>query len=377
MLFVTSIILGIGIFNKWIVKCCFIVGFIAFILIFIISKQERKIIISSFNSYIIKSILLFLFVCLLSLIFSKNFSHSQEVFFQRYLPYFLLFFIGYYLGKDLRFIYILTNIFMIGGLLVSIGGVIDLMINWFYGRAATFYGKNVLWIEYLLFVLPLFITSSIFEQRLKIKLLAIIGLFFSSVCFFFSYSRGAWLSFILAAFILSIINKKSKKLFLTLFIATLFIILIIPSLRNRLLFGDSLNPVRWGDRIPMWGVAFYIFKEHPVLGIGLGNYEKNIYSYKTVHSFIEKNHLHAHNIYLELLAETGIFGFVSFLLIIFLFFKTAFANLKLFKNPFFFSFVFSLLAIFILNLSYSGILIGISMPALFWVIFGLSVSMIQ
>ncbi|MCD6221256.1 hypothetical protein J7K25_03760, partial [bacterium] len=73
---------------------------------------------SYFNNPITKSIMVFIFVCFLSTIWSRNFSHSQEVFFQRYIPYFILFFMAYSIGRSDKSLKILVKVLMIGAFIV-------------------------------------------------------------------------------------------------------------------------------------------------------------------------------------------------------------------------------------------------------------------
>jgi O-antigen ligase len=66
-----------------------------------------------------------------------------------------------------------------------------------------------------------------------------------------------------------------------------------------------------GGRLAMWDVAISVWKEHPVIGTGPGDFDedlqatqaKGIYSKIDVHSSV-------HNIYLQALVTTGMFGFL-------------------------------------------------------------------
>jgi O-antigen ligase len=65
-------------------------------------------------------------------------------------------------------------------------------------------------------------------------------------------------------------------------------------------------------RLAVWAKAISISKEHPLLGVGLG-----AFSYE-VNSLSEyRDPIYAHNLYLELLAETGIIGIGLFMAILF------------------------------------------------------------
>lgn len=70
-----------------------------------------------------------------------------------------------------------------------------------------------------------------------------------------------------------------------------------------------------GGRFVMWKLAIDTFKQHPFLGIGWSGY-RLIYENAWYHASLDTT-LDVHNVYLQLLCETGIFGFVVYMLFIF------------------------------------------------------------
>jgi O-antigen ligase len=72
------------------------------------------------------------------------------------------------------------------------------------------------------------------------------------------------------------------------------------------------------DRLLLWGVAWDLFRHSPALGAGWGNY-KALYGAYLGGNFpgIPESGLSAHNLYLQLLAETGILGFAAFSLLMY------------------------------------------------------------
>ncbi|MFO7615322.1 MAG: O-antigen ligase family protein, partial [Bacteroidales bacterium] len=64
-----------------------------------------------------------------------------------------------------------------------------------------------------------------------------------------------------------------------------------------------------GSRITIWKDTWSIIKAHP-FGIGLGNYEHVMPVYNTLGPYGIK-YIHAHNDYLQILAETGWPGFIA------------------------------------------------------------------
>ncbi len=65
------------------------------------------------------------------------------------------------------------------------------------------------------------------------------------------------------------------------------------------------------ERMAHWQAAYYMANAHPIIGVGLGNYE-TVYPAYSVPSW-PRALGHAHNDYLNMLAETGIIGLSGYL----------------------------------------------------------------
>jgi O-Antigen ligase len=69
------------------------------------------------------------------------------------------------------------------------------------------------------------------------------------------------------------------------------------------------------DRLIIWGVVRDVFFEHPFLGVGLGNFRDAFFAQEPwLHVDLAYPSLHAHNTFLELLADTGGLGLGTYLL---------------------------------------------------------------
>jgi len=154
-----------------------------------------------------------------------------------------------------------------------------------------------------------------------------------------SWSRGAWLGLIIATGVMAfaIPRKLSRSISIsfTLIILVLglwFGGLIPASIVNRLttaatdfitiddIRGVDITTVNYAvvERIAHWQAAINITESYPLTGVGLGNYEI-VYDDHRLLNWKEPLG-HAHNYYLNILAETGIIGFliyVAFWVIIF------------------------------------------------------------
>jgi putative inorganic carbon (hco3(-)) transporter len=85
------------------------------------------------------------------------------------------------------------------------------------------------------------------------------------------------------------------------------------------LIGVAVNPERLsegagvslGGRLVLWAVAWELFRNSQIFGVGMGNFTGIYGSYIDV-SWIRPGFLTVNNLYLEILSEIGIVGFVAF-----------------------------------------------------------------
>jgi len=113
--------------------------------------------------------------------------------------------------------------------------------------------------------------------------------------------------------ILSNIWKNNRRIIFYGVVFVLVLILIgMISIRNRLGIDT---------RYVFWMVAFQAFKNHPIFGSGLYTMGNQLLQSISVPPNVI--HIHAHNIFLNLLGELGIVGLSVFLLVIFIFLKNS------------------------------------------------------
>lgn len=124
-----------------------------------------------------------------------------------------------------------------------------------------------------------------------------------------TYTRGAWLAFLVA--VPFFFFRKNPKLF-----AITFAALIIVGFGAYKLAGKSvIRPLSEVERTSQWKAAFMGFQERPVFGLGYLNFEKMAIPLKKKYN-LQAQYFggHAHNNYFEMLASTGLIGFIFFML---------------------------------------------------------------
>jgi O-antigen ligase len=106
-------------------------------------------------------------------------------------------------------------------------------------------------------------------------------------------------------------------------------------LLNRVDTITDLNYVANYDRIDRWTAAWHIWQDHPIAGVGWGSYPDVYFDYQTdLEAFSREERMGAHNLYLEIMAETGIIGITVFLFLIYMFFRETFIVFNMTRSRF-------------------------------------------
>lgn len=186
-------------------------------------------------------------------------------------------------------------------------------------RANGFYGHPMTLGGWLCIFMPLFLIE-FFERNLlgKYYWLAGLGFCVCSAGLIFNGTRGAWLAVVIVCVLLLIYYMLKSKRNLT--VGITFIILISTILINdskfmqRLDTIDDFNKYQSNtERILIWQSAWNMFKDHPILGVGLGQYTESYQKEYISPQAKEPNLTHAHNNFIQMLAENGIVGFAGFI----------------------------------------------------------------
>lgn len=154
----------------------------------------------------------------------------------------------------------------------------------------------------------------------------------------FENTRIVWIAFAIIFPLIIILSLKNKlKTIFIIFLAFLccfFTFQNSPQSMNRLISitNNTYASQSNYERLLMWQSATNMFIDHPIIGVGYGNYYTNYISeYRS--PLAREYQRHPHNTFLEKLSEAGILGGISYLLLILYF---IFNSVKTFiknKNP--------------------------------------------
>jgi O-Antigen ligase len=129
-----------------------------------------------------------------------------------------------------------------------------------------------------------------------------------------SGSRGSWIAAIVS-FLAILSLGRTRLLSKILLVSALSLVILLATALPYLPLqrGESLDDYTVETRTMVYATALFLFLEHPWIGIGMTNFQD------VLPDVIEWDNpiIHAHNIYLQVLAEDGIFGFLLYYVPIF------------------------------------------------------------
>jgi O-antigen ligase len=262
---------------------------------------------------------------------------ALSTYFTQAIPMVLLFFVGEYLYSDTNMRKSI-NLVMCGcGIVVAIIGFLELffkkniiyvclMENYFYeryigSRPMSTQMNPVVLGTYFLGCLP-FMIELIKEKSLSVRVLGIISSLFAAVTVILTFSRQVLLGFIAWLIAFLYLKGKRKLIIFLIFICIIFVTVCtfsgnynINRFGFKRLVAGSYDSIISEYRFNRINMTCKILKVYPLSGIGLNHFRLRFKEYcphnegNAIHEFMIPD-----NMYLSVLAETGIIGMSGFLI---------------------------------------------------------------
>jgi len=233
-------------------------------------------------------------------------------------------------------------VFMFSGFLVSAYGILQNytgvgdqtwqdadMFSDITGRVvSTLENPNVL-AEYLILIIPFVIVSLFFAKQATTRMPYAIYMICTVVCLVYTWSRGSWLGFMIAAAILFIIiNKKAIVVYLGTLVLVPFAPLVLSdTIIQRFTSIGNITDSSTSYRVSIWTASLNMIRHYIIEGIGVG-----IESFKLVYPGFALAGIegapHSHSLYLQVCVENGIAGLAVLIFIIFFFAQYCFTAIK-------------------------------------------------
>ncbi len=226
----------------------------------------------------------------------------------------------------------LLKVFAVSAVFVCLYGIAQYVFGWNVTQAwmdeemfedikmriySTLENPNVLG-EYILLALPICI-SLMWTTKKALSRLIYGGMsLILALALVLTFSRGCWLGIMAAAAIF--ITFVAGKLWGLALIALPVVPFILPeSIINRFTSIGDMSDSSTSYRVYIWMGTLLMLKDFWISGIGLGTE-----AFTQVYPFYSYNGIvapHPHNLFLQVITESGVIGLAVFLLLMFMFFK--------------------------------------------------------
>ena len=165
-----------------------------------------------------------------------------------------------------------------------------------------------------------------YRKDIKMFWYYMIGTFIIGFNVLASGARSAWVGFIAGLLLWGFL--KSKKWFAIILIISLLsgIILYfaVPEFKYKI---NTFKYINQSYRWQIWSVAASMIKDHPIIGVGNGNFKKHYDKYRNEKNWREGIG-HPHNDFLSIYLTSGLIGFIGYMLMWFLIIRNSIIELN-------------------------------------------------
>jgi O-antigen ligase len=230
-----------------------------------------------------------------------------------------------------------------------------------------------------MFLVPMTFLSSPILEFIKtrwIRIVAVISFALPILALYFSNSRAGYITFVLCLLLfinyrfINLQKTKNRKPFF----AAWFVLLFVVFNAGYLFFSThNFKPDNNSDviRVEIYKYSNTLLQQHPILGIGLGQFQSSIRELSkdniAFQTFSLPYALHPHNLFLALWLNLGLAGLIVFILILVKLFQGLYFNDSKYK-AYFIAAAFAILIHGLFDTTY----FKNDLSAIFWLIFALS-----
>lgn len=162
--------------------------------------------------------------------------------------------------------------------------------------------------EMLGLTLPLALALLIRNKDIRDKGIMLVYAGLQAIALIFTWSRGAWLGFLASFAIMAILFDK-RLLVVGLVAVVVIVALAPPIILERFLSSFSLEDSSNAYRVSVWRGSWALLKDNLFRGIGLG--AKAFSQLYPEYMIIQTPSFHSHNLYIQIIIEIGLFGFIA------------------------------------------------------------------
>ncbi len=249
-----------------------------------------------------------------------------------YFAFMILYFVIINTVRTKKQLFNILTVFVLSGFVVCLYGILQYIFGWNVSQAwideemfedikmriySTLENPNVLG-EFILLTLPISISLMWTRKQWLSKIFYAFTSATMAVALVLTFSRGCWIGIMFsAAIFITFVAGKFWGLALA---ALPFIPIVLPeSIINRFMSIGDMKDSSTSYRVYIWMGTLLMLKDFWLTGIGPGSEAfTQVYPFYSYSSIVAP---HAHNLFLQIMVESGIVGILLFLLLIFIFIK--------------------------------------------------------
>ena len=201
-------------------------------------------------------------------------------------------------------------------------------------RYPSFFQDPQKYAQFLAIISFLFLIKDKFTAKITAINYAL--LFTTLIAIMFTGGRAAFGGWLVGMFVVTILGNAKHRINIIV-VALLLIFVAYNFSENLAMFKRADIDESYQFRLSIWQDAFQIFKQHSLIGIGLGNYASYVALHNPDQYWIAENEItifdHPESGYLKLLTEMGAIGFVLTMLLFTIPIFNAFVTYLKNKNP--------------------------------------------
>jgi len=242
--------------------------------------------------------------------------------------------------------------------------------------------------QIMLAITPLAFSRFLDEKKFIWKAIALYGTAVTIFAVIFTFSRGAFIAFVIVVMVMFYFHPPNPREFIIAGAVVIFLLPFIPKdYASRILtlsiFGNQTtvqNDSSLRGRSSEYIAAWMMFSDHPILGVGISNYETNYQSYSRQIGLDPRTEARsAHSLYLEVAAELGLAGVAVMATIIFVIYRAvsrAWSDLRKAGDIYHSEMVLSV-GLSILGYLIAATFIHDAYPRYFWLLIGIGLSVTE
>jgi O-antigen ligase len=242
--------------------------------------------------------------------------------------------------------------------------------------------------RYLLLVIPLALSQIRYNPRQVLKFVAGWGFIVTILALVFTFSRGGFLGIVIALGYYYLKQPPRFRSLLILGLTSVIVLIFLPSqYTTRMLELTDFLPgnsefalesnISFRGRLSENIVAWQMFLDNPIAGVGLNNYPELYQSYSQDLGLDPRGENRSpHNLYLEFLSELGVLGILWFLFLQWLSFRGLNQARRIFLSldmGEYANLCYAMQAVLI-GFLVTGIFLHIAHFRFFWLIYGLAIA---